>query len=106
MLTIVVCLQLCVTFEALEENLLFHHCFVMAWASNFRHMNLMNAVRQIVSKKSAMIGVVHESIQGIERDHREICRIQDETNIHFEEFSRNAESWTAAYLKSIDVSDR
>ena len=70
-------------FEALEENLLFHHCFAMAWASNFQHMNLMNALLQIVSKKSATIGVVHENIEGVEGDHRRICRIKDETEYSF-----------------------
>ena len=46
-------------------------------------MNLMIAVLQIVSKRSATIGVVHENIQGIEGDHRQICRIKDETEYSF-----------------------
>ena len=83
MLTVVVYFQLCVTLEALEKHLHFHHCFVMAWASDFWHINLMNALLQIVSRKSATIGVVHENIEGIEGDHRQICRIKDESEYSF-----------------------
>ena len=51
---------------------------------HFRHMNLINALLQIVSKKSARIGVSHEKLVPVEGDHRRICRIKDEDEHSFQ----------------------
>ena len=78
----------------------------MAWASDFRHINLMSALLQIVSKKSATIGVAHENVEGVEGDHRHICLIKDEAEYPFRRIVQECRKLPVAYLKSIDVGDR
>lgn len=58
---------------------------VLLWRGRLTswHINLMNALLQIVSEKSATIGVVHEDVVGVVGDHKQICRIKDETEAPF-----------------------
>lgn len=77
----------------------------MVWASKFRHNILMNALLQVVSRRSATIGVPNEDVVPVGADHLQIADSRTRMMTDFKGSSMNARSWVLTYPKSIDVSD-